>query len=148
MDRNKSRERLLILFVCVLVLGAGYVVLLSTGIVEFDSSGLGIDPIEADTVELRYEYGVSDNRATVEGTVFITNQSTVNRILSMYNTARIKSTVKRIDNERYALYFYKDNTLVERWQIDMNGVSAFRTRNGTYTIANGSFDFDYIAGLL
>ncbi|MCL2003118.1 MAG: hypothetical protein FWG72_03815 [Oscillospiraceae bacterium] len=147
-EQRNSRERILILFVCVLVMSAAYVVLLSTGIVAVgEGSGFYMDGIDADAVVVRHE-AAAGNHAVVYHMVTLTNPPVVERLLHIRNTVFVQLSRQRGGTERYALYFYKDDEEVEQWHVSLNRTATFSTHRGTYEIVNEDFDLAYIAGLL
>ncbi|MDR0324641.1 MAG: hypothetical protein LBI19_00925 [Oscillospiraceae bacterium] len=151
MDAKKnSRERILLLLLCVLVLGAAYIVLLSVNIIApiGEAPVFGVEEIGADLVVLRHEFAAANRSAAVNRMVTVTDPSAVRKLLSIHNTMQIKSTSGTMDRERYALYFYQNDELVVRWHLDSNGITDFSTRHGDYSIENDDFDFAYIKGLL
>jgi hypothetical protein len=146
--KRNNRERMLYLFVGVLVLGAAYIILLSTGIIEVDGSGFTIDGIEADTVVLRHEAAATGDNSVVYSMVTLTDPHTVRELLHIRNTALVRSTHKSRTNERYALFFYQEDEMVELWRIYTSGVTTFSNRSGTFIFADDDFDLRYIIGLL
>lgn len=136
--------------ICVLVMGAAYVVFLSAGLIDPIGEGAAfpVDGIGADTVVLRYELAAGGKSAVVHDMVTLTDPSAVGRILSIHNAMLLKNTHRSIDKERYALYFYQNGELVERWHFDGKGLVDFSTRHGTYSVENDNFDMAYITGLV
>ena len=131
-------------------MGAAYVVFLSAGLISPLGEGavVSVDRIDADTVVLRYELAAGGKSAVVHDMVTLTDPSDVGRILSVHNAMLLKSTHRSVDKERYALYFYQNGELVERWHIDRKGMVDFSSRHGTYTVENENIDFSYITGLV
>jgi hypothetical protein len=145
---KNSHERTLFLIVGALILGAVYVVLMSTGIIDVGGeSGFQADPIGADTVVVRHEASAGQN-SVVYSMVTLTGSGTVRNLVNIRNNALIRSTHRSKTNERYALYFYQEDELIEQWQIYTNGVTTFSTRHGTFTIVNDDFNLEDITGLL
>ncbi|MDR0293353.1 MAG: hypothetical protein LBH95_04285 [Oscillospiraceae bacterium] len=149
MTDQKGKELVVWLFLGVFVFIAVYILFISGMAGSVVGASLGFEPVDADTVVLRREIsdGSQSQRAVVEDMVTVTNQAAVKRLLSMRNAMRLKSTNKPLATNRYALYIYRNDELVERWYIDERGITAFSTFRGTYTIENGDFSFDYITGL-
>lgn len=146
--KRNNRERILWLFVAVLILGAAYVVLLSTGIVSVgEGSVFFIGEVEADAVVVRRE-APAGNNAVVYSMVTLTDPDAVDKVLRIRNSVYVQSSGISKEKERYAVYFYKEDELMEHWLIDRNGLTTFSNRYGTFKIANENFDMEYITGLV
>ena len=147
---EKSRERLLILFVCIVILGAAYVLLISVGFIDppGDNSAAIIRVTDADSVVLQHEYAAGSNNAVVNAATSIADPQIITNILQLRNDMRLISVRGNLDKKRYALYFYHGDELVERWRVDWQGRVSFSGRHGVFTIENEDFDMEYIAGLL
>jgi hypothetical protein len=142
--KRGGRERLIVLFICLVAAGVISVVLISTGIVEFNpDKGFAVDPIEADRIELRIELHAANKNVVPEKSVAVTLPADVQKLLNLHNTAMIRTTRRSIDKERYTLYFYSGGNLTERWHIDKRGYTSYSTRFGTYTLQN-NFDFELL----
>lgn len=131
-------------------MGAAYIVLLSTNVIRPVGFGQGytVEEIHADTVVLRHEFGSGNDNAVVYDMVTITDSSTIKNILAIHDTMRVTESFRKMDRERYALYFYQKDELVELWRLDTKGLTSFTTRKGVYSVENDDFDFDYIKGLV
>jgi hypothetical protein len=146
-EKLRGRERTLILLVGVLILGAAYIVLMSVGIIQTDqNASFYADEIQADAVVLRHE-AAAGNNSVVYSMIMLTAPRTVEELVGIRNAALIRSSRKSNSRDRYALFFYKDDRLVEEWRVDKEGYTTFSTRSGSYVLV-GDIDIEYIASLV